>query len=346
LDRDEPDSPSLLSQRPDVPEGRSSHPRVRRDASLVAMVAVLAAVGLLGFGLVFGGSGGSAGPSVSPVALASDGLPTQMDGQRVYLVSDKAEWQNLSGSFLLGAHAVLLPPGCSGSHWPAPTAPTATPNPAADDLVNGCGGVELAPGAVTDYVLGNLMAAPRGAGVLAGWSYAATAIVMRVHTHDAEAGQCAANEQAACQVAVVVESVVWPVVPTEIAGERVHRMGGVLGSFADLKGSFLFGGVVTVVDSGTCEAPSMSDAEVQLLGWCNQVSIDGLAISPNSNFKAVRNQVVVVRVHVNDPLAARCPPENQYLCERAVVVESVVWTSDPYGTASPPPAVASSTAGP
>jgi hypothetical protein len=123
-------------------------------------------------------------------------------------------------------------------------------------------------------------------------------------------------------------------------------MSGVLGSFASLKGSFLFGGVVTVVDSGTCAPPSMSDAEVQLLGWCNQVSIDGLPISPNSKFKAVRNQLVVVRVHVNDPLAARCPPENQYLCERAVVVESVVWTSDPYVTASPPHAVDSSTASP
>jgi hypothetical protein len=122
-------------------------------------------------------------------------------------------------------------------------------------------------------------------------------------------------------------------------------MGGVLGSFASLKGSFLFGGVVTVVNSGTCAAPSMSEAEVQLLGWCNRVSIDGLAISPNSNFKAVRNQVVVVRVHVNDPLATRCPPDNQDLCERAVVVESVVWTSDPYMTAAPSSSVASSNAG-
>jgi hypothetical protein len=43
--------------------------------------------------------------------------------------------------------------------------------------------------------------------------------------------------------------------------------------------------------------------------------------------------VVIVRAHVNDPLAADCPSAVRTACEQSLVVESVVWSSKPYGTA-------------
>ena len=112
LDRDEPDDRSPLAQRPDAREEPGRRQVRRRLASLVITVAVLAAVALLGFGLLYSRSTPSPGPSVSPVTVGADGITAQIDGQRVYRVSEQAEWQTLSGSFLLGGYAVSLPKSC------------------------------------------------------------------------------------------------------------------------------------------------------------------------------------------------------------------------------------------
>jgi len=131
-------------------------------------------------------------------------------------------------------------------------------------------------------------------------------------------------------------------VPSEIAGEHVYRATD-QSSFASLRGSFLFGGLVTTPDViPPCPAPmGQSDAELQLIPYCSWVAIDGVQLAPKGTAIAeLKNQMAVVRVHVNDPLAAGCQPTVRAECETAIVVESVVWTSNPNGTASPTPEVA------
>ena len=205
MDRDEPDNPSSPAQPANVVEGPRSRRRVRWRLALAGLLAiVLAVAGLVGFGLVLGRCSGPADPSGSPVCLGSDGIPNQLDGQRVYRVTEQAEWQNLSGSFLLGGYGLDLVISC----------PTLLPQPPAEaDLLGQCGGIELAPFANEKPSFGLLMVAPRGSSSLSAW-LGGPAVVLRVHTHDPEAADCSSAQRAACEAAVVVEAVVWPVVPT------------------------------------------------------------------------------------------------------------------------------------
>jgi hypothetical protein len=137
-------------------------------------------------------------------------------------------------------------------------------------------------------------------------------------------------------------------VPSEIALERVYRATD-QASFASLKGSFLFGGLVTTPDViPPCPAPiGKSDAELGLIPYCSWVAIDGVQLAPKGLAIAdLKNQMAAVRVHFNDPLAAGCQPSVRSECETAIVVESVVWTSNPNGAASPTPTVAAPTLSP
>jgi hypothetical protein len=336
LDRDEPDDRSPLAQRPDAREEPGRRQVRRRLASLVITVAVLAAVALLGFGLLYSRSTPSPGPSVSPVTVGADGITAQIDGQRVYRVSEQAEWQTLSGSFLLGGYAVSLPKSC-----PISAVPTL---PSEADLVD-CGSVELLPNPMTispGFGPAALTLAPLGSSLLGGWE-GGSAIVVRVHTHDPEATRCGTDIRAACEAAVVVEAVVWPMVPSEIAGEHVYRATE-QASFVSLKGSFLLGGLVAypaVVPPCPSVAGPPGDGQ-GLLPYCYWPSIDGLALSPKGSFDEPGNEIVVARVHVNDPLAAECQPSVRAECETAIVVESVAWRSNPYATPTPSGTPASS----
>jgi hypothetical protein len=79
----------------------------------------------------------------------------------------------------------------------------------------------------------------------------------------------------------------------------------------------------------TCPAPiDQTQAELQLIPYCSWVSIDGLQVAPKSNINEPKNELVVARVHVDDPLAAECPATVAEQCKGAIVVESTVWTSD------------------
>jgi hypothetical protein len=171
------------------------------------LVVGLAAVGLVGVGLVFSRCDASASSSGSPVCLGSDGIPTQIDGQRVYRVGEQAEWQNLSGGFLVGGYAYDEVESC----------PTILPQPSAEaDLLGQCGGIKLAPAANENQAFGLPMLAPVGTDLLDGLNgwLGGPAIVMRVHTHDPEAAACSADKRAACEAAVVVEGVVWSARPS------------------------------------------------------------------------------------------------------------------------------------
>ncbi len=290
----------------------------------------------------------SAAPSVSPVALGPDGIPTQIDGQRVYLVTEQAEWENLSGSFLLAAN---LPSGA----MPACFAVQGT-GAEGDLLAQFCGGWSLGSTTGSDTDLASLVyAAPKSSPQVLLYGWANHAVVLRVHAHDPEAAGCSADKRAACEAAVVVEAVVWPTVPSEINGEQVYRASYLrslfyAGTFKNLSGSFLLGGVVWVATNhwapGACATPAdLNAAGQQLLQECGPTSvfIDMAPIAPQGNFAAVNGQVVVVRAHLNDALAAQCPTDTLTQCAEAIVVESVVWSSNPYPTATSTPAVASPT---
>jgi hypothetical protein len=318
---------------------------------LIVAGAVLAGVGLLGFGLVDSRSNGSAGPSVSPVALGADGIPTQIDSQRVYRISEQAEWQNLSGSFLLAAE-----PGIYFGTCPIPVAQAAvTPATSAETDLLGlgipCYGAWLSN--TTSSNTNDLTVAPKSPSLRTLFiTWGGHAVVLRVHTHDPEAAECAAARRARCEAAVVVEALVWPTVPSEVNGEHVYsgtEVGGMeaAGTLTNLKAGFLLGGVVTVQAPGVMAAPCADygpEAEQQLLATCHpQVWIDGALIAPDSNFDAVNGQIVIVRAHVNDALAAQCPADVRTACEEAIVVESVVWSFGPYSLATETPAVPSPT---
>ena len=60
------------------------------------------------------------------------------------------------------------------------------------------------------------------------------------------------------------------------------------------------------------------------------VTIGGVGVAPKSDFAAITGQIVIVRGHVNDPLAAQCDPQVRSACQSAFVVESLVWSEGPY----------------
>ena len=162
--------------------------------------------------------------------------------------------------------------------------------------------------------------------------------MVRVHTHDPEAAQCRAEQQAACEAALVVEAVVWPAVPTQIDGERVYRAAD-QASFPT-SGSFLLGGPFTKPQfMPPCPMqPNQTAAEQQLIPYCYILSIDGLSVAPESNIDEPNGEIVVARVHIDDPLAAQCPASDRAQCQAAIVVEAVVWRGEtPATSASPTP---------
>ena len=264
--------------------------------------------------------------SASLITLGSDGIPTQIDGQRVYLIPEQAEWANLNGSFLLAA---FLPSGAMPSCFLVPENTGA----AGDLIAQFCGGLVLSSTTISGSDQPTFIyAAPKSSPYALLHSGGNHAAVLRVHTHDPEAAQCSADQRAACEAAVVVQAVVWPTVPSEINGEPVYR--GSDGSFNSLSGSFLLGGVVSVTPNdwapGACATPADLNAAGQgLLQACGptEISIDMLAIAPASTFDAVDGQVVVVRAHLDDALAAQCPADLRTRCAEAIVVDSVVWSS-------------------
>ena len=357
LERAERDYPALMRLRGEhlgadgaIPgSGRSLH-AWRRIAAPMTAVVVLVAVSLVGVGLALRPSAGPTGPSnpaPAGVVRGSDGIPTSIDGQRVYRIGERTEWQNLSGSFLLAGYATAFTPSC-----PAP-APTAAPQPSAEaNLLGWCSAIVLATEPITDFsgvAIGSLLkVAPRGSEALSGFLTQphwlnGPAIVMRAHTHDPEAGQCAADQQAACEAAVVVEAVVWPTVPTEINGERVFRATD-QASFPT-SGSFLLGGpAIKPSVMPPCPAPiDKTNAEQQLIPYCYFLSIDGLGVAPMSQLDEPNGEIVVARVHTHDPLAVQCPADVQTACEASIVVESVVWRSTEDAASAIPTSAASTT---
>ena len=272
------------------------------------VVAVVALVAALVVVYVRPGDGSNR-PDIPQVALGFDGIPNQIDGQRVYRLGEQAEWQKLTSSFLLGAW-----PDSYLSDCPTTSKPVDSASAASADLVAPCGGYQLVARSVEPLGTGAnaLTVAPTASSVLRPWKGGLA--VVRVHTHDPEAAQCNDAERAQCDEAVVAEEVVWPMVPTEFEGQRVFRAAD-SATYGTLRRSFLFGGLsvygifVASVDG-------------------EQVS---LASSPNAvgHSIATDGSIVVVRAHFNPPWA-QCPSQIRAECAAAIVVESILWSYNPY----------------
>ena len=323
--------------------GRSVRVVARPPIGLAAaLAALLVGATVVGVGLQHSATAGPTASSAA-VSLRPNGLPAEIDGQPVYRVSDVAEWEKLTGSFLLAATGPNLGmPACFGS---------SSGLPAEDDLLAGfCGGWSLGSTNGDEQDRGAVIyAAPKSPPLATFIGWANRPLVLRVHTHDTEAARCSAAKQAACEAAVVVEAVVWPTVPVQIGGENVYSGSDLrsmfgAGTYGTLRGSFLLGGVVSVVKPnwapGACATATTGQQVLsQLISDCvtPYVSVDGVAIAPMSGFQAIDGRVVVVRAHLNDPLAAQCQPDSRASCEEAVVVDSIVWSSDPYAPYAPAP---------
>ena len=282
-------------------------------SAAVLAVAVVAALGLL--------LGPGTGPAVAPgpaVLRRRDGHrrhPEQIDGQRVYRVADQAAFRTSSGSFLLAAVAGGRPACAAG--------PSALGSGAETDLL-GCQsmvGLTNTSGAPDSGILVVLMRDQPALGIYGFGGWTGLLVVVRVHTHDPEAAECSAARQAACEAAVVVEAVVWPEVPTQVAGERVYRATD-QASFPT-SGSFLLGGPFTKPSvMPPCPMPmNETAAEQQLIPYCYILSIDGLSVAPMSNIDEPNGEIVVARVHIDDPLAAQCPASDRAQCQASIVVE-------------------------
>jgi hypothetical protein len=117
-------------------------------------------------------------------------------------------------------------------------------------------------------------------------------------------------------------------IPSQVAGERVYRAADL--AIVPTSGtSFLFGGPVTHSSLyGPCPSGGDSTAQNQgLLASCDGVAIDSLPVSWIGGSYAPDGELVIVRVHENDPRAASCVPELRAKCAAAIVVEAVVWKS-------------------
>lgn len=264
------------------------------------------------------------GSAPSGPAMGADGIPLEIDGQHVYRIGDDV-WGGLSGSFLLGGYVQRRPLSC-----PSVENPGSKP---LSDLVASCPWFHLAPSASANAQL--LLLAPIGSDQLTPWSNGFP-VVVRVHTHDGEAAQCPADQRSSCEAAVVIEAVVWPLVPAQIGGEKVYRAAD-QASFPT-SGSFLLGGPVTMPDViPPCPMPiDHTTAENDLIPYCYWQAIDGIHVAPKVDALAnVHGRVVVAQVHINDPEASGCPAEVLAQCKAAVVVEEVVWTGGPAPSPSP-----------
>lgn len=305
LDRAERDFPTMRTPLWDADERHQPRRRMKLRLAGEAVGIVAVAAILVGGGwLAANPQSGPGGPAAS-MALGADGIPVQIDGEHVYRVGEAVPSQ-MQGGYLLGGYVFQeIAVNCPVDTVPQSTCFGLGPTAGSDVFTGGIDVIEAHD--VSDpnpYSLGSWLGAPIVASMKG----------------------CTWDNGTPCPP--VVMAIVWPTVPTEVAGEKVYRATN-KASFPT-SGSFLLGGRFSKPDFvPPCPAPiDKTAAERQLLPYCYLQSIDGLDVSPMSSIDEPNHEMVVARVHVDDPLAAQCPASAQAECKAAIVVESVVWRSD------------------
>ena len=275
-------------------------------------------------------------PSQPTAVMGPAGFPVSIDGQTVYRFEDGKTWESLTGSFLVAAGAPYGPLSCPAA------IPSPAPMPSAEsDLFSGCPDVILG---YTDSMqsggFSGIGVAPKGLPLqdISGWG--GHVVVFRAHTHDPEAAQCEPADLARCEAALVVESIVWPYLPLSIDGEHVYQGGEVSsGALEKLDKGFLLGGLVRMDEGNVLNECTSSAAARKLAANCASfdTELDGAWVAPVSAGQLANGWVVVVRAHFDQTLAAQCPANIRYECQQAVVVDSVVWSSNPYSASGATP---------
>lgn len=312
--------------------------------------AVLAVAVLVASGLLWG-----AGPRIVPALLpsgsstvgalmGSDGIPTQISGQRVYRAVDQASFPT-SGTFLLGGPVTMPDP-----IPPCPMQPNLTMGE--KDLIPYCywqaiGGIHVAPKIDTLADLRNRI------------------VVARVHIGDAEAASCPVTIQVQCKAAIVVEDVVWtggaassnqapnptPVqttpnsafsetagpaapgdqigpdgVPTTLNGQPVYRAASL-----PTAPTWMLGGTLT--RDSTCAAPATPVAKAP---GCGYWMIDGVKVGTMVDLpESLLDQPVVVQIDRSRSLAV-CPGGS--CTSTTLVIAAIVWPVPPPALSTPPAA--------
>jgi hypothetical protein len=274
-------------------------------------------------------------PTAPGLLTGADGIPTQIDRQPVHTMLDQSAWPTNSDSFLLAAKpsisAMACPPGANLASPPYTSAE-------AEFLTGMCDYASLSPVGTAPGAAGQWLAPKSPAfSQLFVWSMAGAPLVMRVHTHDSKAALCTAARLVQCQESVVVEAILWPTIPSQFDGQHVYggdeiNAAAAAGSIASLPHTLLLGGVVWAESASVigCSPPSPNAQDALLSNCVPTITIGGAFVAPKSSFTAVTGQLVIVRGHVNDPLAAQCSADTQTACQDAFVVESVVWYEGPY----------------
>ncbi|HTS14300.1 MAG TPA: hypothetical protein VMH24_01430 [Candidatus Sulfotelmatobacter sp.] len=189
------------------------------------------------------------------------------------------------------------------------------------------------------------------------------AVVLRVHTHDPSAATCSADVRLQCDLAVVVNAVLWrasvgPIatvnpssgtygdgIPATLDGQPVLRP---TQAVARADGStdastFLVGGWVETVYSYTgCAQPVGSEGDQVLTRTFCGTYLDETPTAATEGPLELhfRTSVsadwpgegpVIVRVHTHDQLATTCAATNQDDCAHAVVVDALLWSGPGLG---------------
>jgi hypothetical protein len=134
--------------------------------------------------------------------LVTNGLPAHLNGDPVVQLWQQDHWASDGGGFLLAGYKYTLPNPCSGTAGPAASGAQMD-----GQFIPTCDVVVLSP-TPGNYTQSQQELAPLGAGLLAPIADG-TAVVIRVHSHDPLATRCSAAGQAACDAALVVDSVAW-----------------------------------------------------------------------------------------------------------------------------------------
>jgi hypothetical protein len=270
-------------------------PRLALEALAIV---VLATAWLAVYGQADAGAGFL---GVTPVVLAKDGIPVQVNGERVYRIGESATWKQLTGSFLL-AGWFKIP--YSWTPWELDYRYLAPYS--GDPGTSGSGGDSLPITPPTSTAFDRWMN---------------DLVVASVH-NAAPDEPCTAEWVRLCGQPLV-DVVVWPAIPTSVGAEHVYRAAD-SAQFEKLGRSFLMGGVVGL--DSFCDEPNGCPA------------VDGRGLSSTGAIDLNPGEIAVVRVHLDSDLKWACPlPAGRPECVLPLALDEVVGTYDPY---SPPYAVA------
>jgi hypothetical protein len=266
------------------------------------------------------------------VATYADGMPREIDREPVLrgdAIGRQVAASQDDTSFLIGGYIVQAYLDCAVDPA-APGSPLVTTCGDGPHLLDGPFGPGPGPRLVHDGLIG----------------IGGDPAVFRVHVNDPRADDCPPAIRERCEDAIVVEEVVWvgprtyPLdadgIPLEIDGEAVLRGDDISAKIEASQDDtpFLIGGWASGRIMYRCKAGPPEPRTYQQLLPCGAPSVlimdgpdreDGVVVRAIRDPGLPRPGPVVLRVHVRDDLAAKCPAALT-ACDGTIVLDEVVWT--------------------